>query len=167
MGSERFSEGSADAWGYADAESGASVGGGGWGDEEGAGVRVPPPAYAQRGAHRLAQTTARAQRAYTHGRTPSEVEHASLGQGHGEVEEEGADLDAVQLHYCNAYSAAELRTFHCERVRKMPLSGLDPSMLIGFLCRDERDWWDFGGASPRCVFRRPFSLRSEADRRVV
>ncbi|KAJ6617348.1 hypothetical protein B0H10DRAFT_2033813, partial [Mycena sp. CBHHK59/15] len=31
-----------------------------------------------------------------------------------------------------AYSTAELRTFHCERVRKMPLSGLDPSMLIGF-----------------------------------
>jgi len=23
----------------------------------------------------------------------------------------------------------ELKTFHCERVRKMPLSGLDPSML--------------------------------------
>ena len=25
----------------------------------------------------------------------------------------------------------------------MPLSGLDPSMLLGFLCRDETDWWDF------------------------
>lgn len=48
-----------------------------------------------------------------------------------------------QLHYCTAYSAAELKTFHCERVRKMPMSGLDPSMLIGFLCRDEKDWWDF------------------------
>ena len=47
-----------------------------------------------------------------------------------------------QLHYCTAYSAAELKTFHCERVRKMPMSGLDPSMLIGFLCRDEKDWWD-------------------------
>jgi cysteine protease ATG4 len=52
-------------------------------------------------------------------------------------------LDPLQLHYCTAYSAAELKTFHCERVRKMPLSGLDPSMLIGFLCRDEKDWWDF------------------------
>jgi cysteine protease ATG4 len=47
------------------------------------------------------------------------------------------------LHYCTAYSAAELKTFHCDRVRKMPLSGLDPSMLIGFLCRDEDDWRDF------------------------
>lgn len=53
------------------------------------------------------------------------------------------DLDPLQQHYVNAYSAAELRTFHCERVRKMPLSGLDPSMLIGFFCRDENDWKDF------------------------
>ena len=52
-------------------------------------------------------------------------------------------LDPIQLHYCTAYNAAELKTFHCERVRKMPMSGLDPSMLIGFLCRDEKDWWDF------------------------
>jgi hypothetical protein len=52
-------------------------------------------------------------------------------------------LDPMQLHYCSAYSAAELKTFHCDRVRKMPLSGLDPSMLIGFLCRDEDDWRDF------------------------
>ncbi|KAJ7246920.1 hypothetical protein B0H12DRAFT_1235406 [Mycena haematopus] len=39
-----------------------------------------------------------------------------------------------------AYSAAEMRTFHCERVREMPLSGLDLSMLIRFLVRDEADW---------------------------
>lgn len=53
------------------------------------------------------------------------------------------NLDRLQEHLVNAYSAAELKTFHCERVRKMPLSGLDPSMLIGFLCRDEADWIDF------------------------
>jgi len=23
------------------------------------------------------------------------------------------------------------------------MSGLDPSMLIGFFCKDEKDWWDF------------------------
>ena len=55
----------------------------------------------------------------------------------------GADLDPIQRHYVTAYSAAELRTFHCDRVRKMPLSGLDPSMLIGFLVKDEDDWIDF------------------------
>lgn len=52
------------------------------------------------------------------------------------------DLDPLQQHYVNAYSAMELKTFHCDRVRRMPLSGLDPSMLIGFFCRDESDWKD-------------------------
>ncbi|KAH8980199.1 hypothetical protein EDB92DRAFT_1937183 [Lactarius akahatsu] len=51
-------------------------------------------------------------------------------------------LDPTQMHYVTAYSATDLRTFHCDRVRKMPLSGLDPSMLIGFLCKTEADWID-------------------------
>ncbi|TFK84588.1 hypothetical protein K466DRAFT_496300 [Polyporus arcularius HHB13444] len=54
----------------------------------------------------------------------------------------GADLDPLQRHFVTAYSAAELKTFHCDRVRKMPLSGLDPSMLLGFLCKDEGEWLD-------------------------
>jgi cysteine protease ATG4 len=53
-----------------------------------------------------------------------------------------AGLDPTQVHYVTSYTAAELRTFHSERVRKMPLSGLDPSMLIGFLCKTEADWID-------------------------
>lgn len=56
------------------------------------------------------------------------------------IEEE--DLDLAAAHYVTQYSATELRTFHCDRVRKMPLSGLDPSMLLGFLCKDENDWVD-------------------------
>ena len=48
-----------------------------------------------------------------------------------------AGLDATQvpgaLAHVTSYIAAELRTFHCENVRKMPLSGLDPSMLIEYL----------------------------------
>jgi len=56
------------------------------------------------------------------------------------IEEE--DLDLAAAHYVAQYSATELRTFHCDRVRKMPLSGLDPSMLLGFLCKDENDWVD-------------------------
>ncbi|KAF7419636.1 Cysteine protease atg4 [Pleurotus ostreatus] len=55
----------------------------------------------------------------------------------------GESLDPLQQHYVTAYSDAELKTFHCDRVRKMPLSGLDPSMLLGFLCKDEADWVDF------------------------
>ena len=41
-----------------------------------------------------------------------------------------------------SYSFAELRTFHCERMRKMPLSGLDPSILIELLRKTEADWID-------------------------
>jgi cysteine protease ATG4 len=51
-------------------------------------------------------------------------------------------LDELQTHYVTTYSPAELKTFHCDRVRKLPLSGLDPSMLIGFLCKDEQSWID-------------------------
>ena len=73
---------------------------------------------------------------------PSDMDHRelnSISSGSGR----GSGLDPAQEHYCSAYSATELWTFHCERVRKMPLSGLDPSMLIGFLCRDEAECWDF------------------------
>ena len=48
----------------------------------------------------------------------------------------------MQEHYATAYTPNELKTFHCEKVRKLPLSGMDPSMLLGFLCRDENDWKD-------------------------
>ena len=37
--------------------------------------------------------------------------------------------------FTSVYSPLELATYHPERVRKMPLTGLDPSMLIGFLIR--------------------------------
>jgi cysteine protease ATG4 len=58
----------------------------------------------------------------------------------GEASESG--LDPTQVHYVTSYTTAELRTFHNERVRKLALSGLDPSMLIGFLCKTEVDWID-------------------------
>ncbi|EJD04597.1 uncharacterized protein FOMMEDRAFT_133827 [Fomitiporia mediterranea MF3/22] len=70
----------------------------------------------------------------------------SNSQGSGSVSGQSlygyGGLDLIQEHYVTSYSPMELRTFHCDRVRKMPLSSLDPSMLIGFLCRDERDWKD-------------------------
>jgi hypothetical protein len=43
-----------------------------------------------------------------------------------------------QIHYVTMCSPAELRTFHCDRVRKMPPSGLDHSMLISFLSKNEK-----------------------------
>ena len=47
----------------------------------------------------------------------------------------GGGLDVVEDHYIRAYSAPDLEMFRCDRVRKLPLSRLDPSMLIGFLCK--------------------------------
>ncbi|KAF8303098.1 hypothetical protein DL93DRAFT_2030939, partial [Clavulina sp. PMI_390] len=37
-------------------------------------------------------------------------------------------------------STNDLRTFHCDRVRKVHVSSIDPSMLFAFLCRDEAEW---------------------------
>ncbi|KAJ6485935.1 hypothetical protein C8R45DRAFT_287290 [Mycena sanguinolenta] len=66
------------------------------------------------------------------------------------------DMDeATEQYYVSAYSPAELQTFHCEKVRKMHLSGLDPSMLVGFLCRDAEEWTDFRKRVvelPRAIF---------------
>lgn len=80
---------------------------------------------------------------HSHSRWQSDMDEHELGMSPRSllsgIEE---DLDPLQQHYVNAYSATELKTFHCDRVRKMPLSGLDPSMLIGFFCRDENDWKD-------------------------
>ncbi|KAG8972175.1 Cysteine protease atg4 [Tulasnella sp. 425] len=53
-----------------------------------------------------------------------------------------AGVDPTTYHLATAYSPAELRTFHCDKVRKMPLSHMDPSMLLGFLCKDEAEWND-------------------------
>jgi hypothetical protein len=47
---------------------------------------------------------------------------------------------AEAAFYQRVHAPAELRTFHCEKVRKMLLSGLDPSMLLGFVCRHEGEW---------------------------
>jgi hypothetical protein len=50
------------------------------------------------------------------------------------------DLDAF---FSIAYSEEELSTYHSDKVRKMALRNLDPSMLLGFLIKDEKDWDDF------------------------
>ena len=52
-------------------------------------------------------------------------------------------VDPRTVWYANAYPEAALKTFHCDRVKKLPLSGLDPSMLLGFLIADEEDFDDF------------------------
>ncbi|KAJ7245089.1 hypothetical protein C8J57DRAFT_1191054 [Mycena rebaudengoi] len=72
------------------------------------------------------------------------------------AEEDASGMTRAEAaFYQRAYAPAELRTFHCEKVRKMPLSGLDPSMLLGFVCRDEGEWVDLRrriALLPRTIF---------------
>ncbi|KAF8956951.1 hypothetical protein BDZ97DRAFT_142187 [Flammula alnicola] len=63
-------------------------------------------------------------------------------EDHGEAKN-ASELDPTQLHYCTAYPAEDLETFRCGSVKKMAMHILEPSILIGFLCRDEKDWGDF------------------------
>ena len=37
----------------------------------------------------------------------------------------------------------ELATFHCDTLRKIPISQFDPSMLLGFYCRTIEDFGSF------------------------
>lgn len=41
------------------------------------------------------------------------------------------------------YTAEEISTCHTRRLRGLKLSEMDPSMLIGFLIKNEADWLDF------------------------
>ncbi|KAJ6482396.1 hypothetical protein DFH09DRAFT_409167 [Mycena vulgaris] len=72
------------------------------------------------------------------------------------------DTSAAQdAHFAGAYSTAELRTFHCERVRKMPLTGPNSSVLIGFVCRGEAEWIDLR----RRVAELPWTIFAIQDER--
>ncbi|KAJ6496882.1 hypothetical protein DFH09DRAFT_340227 [Mycena vulgaris] len=62
------------------------------------------------------------------------------GRGHTPMTED--ELVCTPAPAPSTAAHSEPRTYHCERVRKMPLSGLDPSLLLGFVCRDESEWVD-------------------------
>ncbi|KAF7368158.1 hypothetical protein MVEN_00134800 [Mycena venus] len=118
-----------------------------------------PPASPSHGHHSYTSTHSHERRslspeaAYARGGSTS----PESGHGHGfarggslspelvlpvDLQPAGAMSPTEETYFAQAYSTAEMRTFHCERVRKMPLSGLDPSMLLGFVVRDEAEWVD-------------------------
>ncbi|KAL2816358.1 hypothetical protein BJX63DRAFT_420082 [Aspergillus granulosus] len=41
------------------------------------------------------------------------------------------------------YTKDEIDTYHTRRLRRLHIQDMDPSMLIGFLIKDERDWEDW------------------------
>lgn len=66
-------------------------------------------------------------------RSAASTSASSTSTPHGPLEE----------FLSQTYHPSDLASFHPERVRKMAISGLDPSMLVGFLVRsqDELDDW--------------------------
>jgi hypothetical protein len=80
---------------------------------------------------------------------------------------ERAGLDPLARWFATAYSSQALETFHCDKVRKMSFGQLDPSMLLGFLCKDEADWNDFRSrvANVSLARRRPLAREPPADTR--
>ncbi|PWN21452.1 hypothetical protein BCV69DRAFT_282173 [Microstroma glucosiphilum] len=57
--------------------------------------------------------------------------------------------------WSSAYTDLELATFHCDRAKRMPMRSLDPSMLLGFLVKDEASLVDFTTrvrALPKAIF---------------
>ncbi|EST08519.2 Peptidase C54 [Kalmanozyma brasiliensis GHG001] len=65
------------------------------------------------------------------------------------------DRDDEDEWWSHAYSEAQTSTFHCEKVRRMPIKSLDPSMLLGFLVKDEADLADLCArikALPKTIF---------------
>lgn len=56
------------------------------------------------------------------------------------AEDSSTDLDAF---YMKAYAPSPLDSFHPDKVRRIALSGIDPSMLVGFVIKDEADWQDW------------------------
>ncbi|SCV69762.1 BQ2448_1156 [Microbotryum intermedium] len=51
--------------------------------------------------------------------------------------------ESLEAFFTEAYADTALASYHCDKVRKMALASLDPSMLLGFLIQDEKDWDDF------------------------
>ncbi|KAJ9110646.1 hypothetical protein QFC19_001475 [Naganishia cerealis] len=63
----------------------------------------------------------------------------------GDSDDDRDDGDRLSAHVdwlLNVYTSDQLKTFHCDKVKRMPISSLDPSMLMGFLCKDNDDWLD-------------------------
>ncbi|KAH8827700.1 hypothetical protein DL96DRAFT_1599994 [Flagelloscypha sp. PMI_526] len=48
--------------------------------------------------------------------------------------------DPVAAYYLSAYPPHDLASYHCDKVRRMHIKEMDPSMLIGFVVRGAEEW---------------------------
>lgn len=96
----------------------------------------PRPTSSFRPARGPSPSPSRPVRADSPGFSPSPSHRASPPTARAEV-------DPLAAWFASAYAPQALQSFHCDKVRKMSFGQLDPSMLLGFLCKDEADWNDF------------------------
>ncbi|CAB4424370.1 unnamed protein product [Rhizophagus irregularis] len=50
---------------------------------------------------------------------------------------------ALELKAIQEFTEEEMATFHCDTLRKIPISQLDPSMLLGFYCQNSEEFENF------------------------
>jgi len=50
---------------------------------------------------------------------------------------------ALELKSVQEFTEEEMATFHCDTLRKIPISQLDPSMLLGFYCQNSEEFENF------------------------
>ncbi|GAA5906860.1 hypothetical protein JCM8208_000061 [Rhodotorula glutinis] len=75
--------------------------------------------------------------------TDGNLMHAAQHVPLGPASARSAEAQQLEAFLLEAYADSAWATYHCERVRKCALASLDPSMLLGFVVENERDWDDF------------------------
>lgn len=50
---------------------------------------------------------------------------------------------AVKLKDTSSYTLEDLESYRCSQVRTVAITSLDPSMVLGFYCRNQHDFEDF------------------------
>ncbi|KAL7010050.1 Cysteine protease atg4 [Cystobasidiomycetes sp. EMM_F5] len=66
----------------------------------------------------------------------------SPGGDNVENTQESPQRELLEKAYAAQYNSHDLDSYHCDKVRKMPIASLDPSMLVGLLCQSRDDWDD-------------------------
>ncbi|CAO1617611.1 unnamed protein product [Sympodiomycopsis kandeliae] len=75
-------------------------------------------------------------------RYPPFQDQKAFGKGDSSQQKHKPSDEDQDEWWANAYTESELATFHCDRPKRMPMRSLDPSMLLGFLVKDEESLAD-------------------------
>ncbi|KAL5040834.1 hypothetical protein BDW71DRAFT_28939 [Aspergillus fruticulosus] len=70
---------------------------------------------------------------------------------------------ALKYSQSGIYTEDEVNTYHTRRLRRLNIQDMDPSMLIGFLIRDEDDWKDWKARVTSLEGKPIITILSESD----